>query len=198
MPRWYFSFPVSFPSPWGPTVNSIKTLLIFKQPKSWHKLNKVTRIRPSNISLGRWLTKGHVSSLLFFIYKSTSSSTERSPGGFELQRSMWTALPPGRTGNTTDVSTYHITVVKCRGRIHSLFWCLLNKAAWDCSPSPCGLSSRVQGIWVTHCTSGFPPGGPGTGRGRLTNCKGFNWAAHKLFSLHKGIGSNKCHKPIMR
>lgn len=93
---------------------------------------------------------------------------------------MWTALPPGRIGNITDVSTYHITVVKCRGRVRSLFWCLLNKAAWDCSPSPCGLSSRVRGIWVTHCTSGPPstphhphhhPGGPGTGRGRLTNCK---------------------------
>lgn len=117
---------------------------------------------------------------------------------FKLQGFWRTILPLGTLQIDTDVSTYQITIVKCYGWIRSMFWCLLNKAAWDCSASPCGLSSRLQGIWVTHCTSGFPPGGPGTGRGRLTNCKGFNWAAHKLFSLHKGIGSNKCHKPIMR
>lgn len=140
-----------------------------------------------------WLTKGQVFSLLFKIKFNRVTQICVYPSQF-----MWTALPPGRIRNTADVSTFQITVVKCHGCIHSLFWCLLNKAAWDCSPSPCGLSSRVRGIWVTHCTSGFPPGGPGTGRGRLTNCKGFNWAAHKLFSLHKGTGSNKCHKPIMR
>lgn len=109
--------------------------------------------------------------------------------------------PSGGIQNTSQVSTYQINVVKCRGCIRSLFWCLLNKAAWDCSPSACGLSSRVRGFGVTHCTSGFfPPGPPhGSGESRLTNCKGFNWAAaHKQFSPHKGIGSNKCHKPIMR
>lgn len=63
-------------------------------------------------------------------------------------------------------------------------------------PVVCPLGCKESESLIAH--QAFPPGGPGTGRGRLTNCKGFNWAAHKLFSLHKGIGFNKCHKPIMR
>lgn len=150
-------------------------------------------------ALRRWLTKGHVSPRFKFKFNRLTqvfpllhlSCCFRTP---KSNRSC----PFGTIWNNMDVSTYQITAAKHRGCHRSVFWCLLNKTAWDCSPSPCGLSSGCKESESLTAHQASPPRGPGTGGGRLTNCKGFNWAAHKLFTLHKGIGSNKCHKPIMR
>lgn len=150
-----------------------------------------------------WLTKGHVSPRFKFKLNRLTRIFLSPPSAASLSRCFSTAKsdhsgPFGTIRNNTDVSTYQITAAKCRGCRRSVFWCLLNKTAWDCSPSPCGLSSGCKESESLTAHQASPPRGPGTGGGRLTNCKGFNWAAHKLFSLHKGIGSNKCHKPIMR
>lgn len=128
----------------------------------------------------RWLTKGRFSSPFKFKFNRSTQIILL----FGAQRASDPA-PFGKIQKTMDVSTYHITAAKCRGRRRSVFWCLLNKAAWDCSPSPCGLSSGCKESESLTAHQASPPRGPGTGRGRLTNCKGFNWAAHKLFSPQK-------------
>lgn len=143
----------------------------------------------------RWLTKWCVTPPLKFKFNRST----RIFLLFGPQRVSKPA-PFGKIWNNTHVSTYQITTAMCcgRGGRRSVLWCLLNKTARDCSPSTCGLSSGCKESESLTAHQASPPRGPGTSGGRLTNCKGFNWAAHKLFFLHKGIGSNKCHKPIMR
>lgn len=150
-------------------------------------------------ALSRCLTKGHVSPRFKFTFNRLTYVFPllHLSRCFRMPKSD-PSCPFGTIRNNMDVSTYQITAAKHRGYLRSMFWCLLNKTAWDCSPSPCGLSSGCKESESLTAHQASLPRGPGTGGGRLTNCKGFNWAAHKLFTLHKGIGSNKCHKPIMR
>lgn len=150
-------------------------------------------------ALSRWLTKGHISPRFKFKFNRL---TQISPL-LHLSRCFRTPKSDRSSPSAQSETTWTCQHIKQQLRstaaaFRSVFWCLLNKTAWDCSPSPCGLSSGCKESESLTAHQASPPRGPGTGGGRLTNCKGYNWAAHKLFALHKGIGSNKCHKPIMR
>lgn len=151
-------------------------------------------------ALSRWLTKGHISPCFKFKFcrlTQAFSSAAPFPVAFGLQRAT---VPAPSAQSETTWTCQHIKQQ-------------LRSAAAAVGPCFGACWTRLRGIVLLHpvvCPLAarnlshslhirlLPPRGPGTGRGRLTNCKGFNWAAHKLFTLHKGIGSSKCHKPIMR
>lgn len=152
----------------------------------------------------RWLTKGHVSLSLFDIKVAgetkVSLRLHLPPMALNCERIYVTVAASWHKARTNaDVSTYQITDAKMPRPHTSLVLVLAEQGCVGLLALT--LRSVLQAARnLSHSLHIrlFPPGGPGTGRGRLTNCKGFNWAAHKLFSLHKGTGSNKCHKPIMR
>lgn len=165
-----------------PALNTTSLLLMFKPPNYGPNSKSYSKFALQNISISLMINKRS------HFYPAVSDSRRRgaqsycsaapSTRGFEALKDLcdrFRLSAQSDGGGGADVSTYQINRCEmprpqsapvlvlaeqgCVGLLALTLWSVL-QAARNLSHS---LHIRL-----------FPPGGPGAGRGRLTNCKGFN------------------------